>query len=247
MLDETRYFIQAVLAQNAPISTLLNADYTFVDSALATFYGLSSPDTGFARADLSGTPRRGLLHHASWLASTSHDATTPSYPARAISVLRLLCENPPPPPPDIDVNVPIPMPGASRRQQMAAETAQPTCRTCHAVLDPIAFSFDHFDGVGRYRETENGLAIDTSGSVHTFGNRDFVFDSSTNLVLQLASDPGLSRCYATNLAAAWVGAELSDPAANDYASRWDFAARDKGVRDAILAWVESPYFFTRAE
>lgn len=244
MLDETRYFIQALLAQNAPVSELVSADYTFVNASLAAFYGLPFQGDGFARADLSGTPRRGLLHHASWLASTSH-TFTPSYPARALSVLGLLCEYPPPPPPGIDIDLVEPMPGLSRRQRMELETRNPACASCHKILDPIGFSFDHFDRLGRYQETEDGLPLDTSGSAHTFNGRDFMFDSSTALALQLAADPGLARCYATNLAAAWVGTFPSEPAANDYAARWDFTARDKGLREAILDWVESPYFFTR--
>lgn len=130
---------------------------------------------------------------------------------------------------------------------MELETGDPTCASCHKVMDPIGFSFDHFDGVGRYQETEDGRPIDTSGSIHTFAGREFTFDSSTTLALLVASDPGLARCYAANLAAAWVGAYPNEPAAKDYAVRWDIAAHDKGVRDAILAWVESPYFFTRAE
>jgi hypothetical protein len=246
MLEETRYFIQSLLAENAPVSELLSADYTFADSSLAAFYGLNFQGTGFARTDLSGTPRRGLLHHASWLASTSH-GYAPSYPRRALSVLRVLCESTPPPPPGIAITPPEPTTGLSRRERMAHETASPACAGCHRVLDPIGFSFDHFDRVGHYQETEDGRALDTSGSIHTFGDRHFTFDSSTSLALQMAADPGLARCYAANVAAAWVGAFPNEPAAMDYALRWDLTAADKGLREAIFAWIESPYFFTRAE
>jgi hypothetical protein len=121
------------------------------------------------------------------------------------------------------------------------------CAGCHNVINPIGYSFDHFDGLGRYQETENGLAIDSSGFVHTFDERDFKFDSSTALALQLAADPGLARCYSANLAGAWVGLGAYEPAAANYGAHWASTARDKGLRDAILAWVSSPHFFTRAE
>jgi hypothetical protein len=130
---------------------------------------------------------------------------------------------------------------------MQAFTAPVMCAGCHSVLNPLAYSFDHFDGLGRYQETENGLAIDSSGFVHTFDGRDFKFDSSTALALQVAADPGLARCYSTNLAAAWTGSSVYDAPSVNYAAHWDATARDKGLREAILAWVSSPHFFTRAE
>jgi hypothetical protein len=51
------------------------------------------------------------------------------------------------------------------RQRLAAHTADSTCAACHRRLDPIGLSFEHFDAIGRWRDTENGSPIDSTGTL----------------------------------------------------------------------------------
>jgi hypothetical protein len=108
--------------------------------------------------------RGGLLGQGSILALTS-------YPTRTSPVLRgkyvldnLLATPPPPPPPDVPaLQAGEPEERATRtlREVMAAHRANPECEGCHAQMDPIGFAFEHFDAVGRWRESEGGLPIET--------------------------------------------------------------------------------------
>src|SRR5262249_34488578 len=41
----------------------------------------------------------------------------------------------------------------------------PTCASCHSHTDPVGLSLEHFDAIGAYRETDNGLAIDDTGKL----------------------------------------------------------------------------------
>jgi hypothetical protein len=41
-----------------------------------------------------------------------------------------------------------------RRQLMVEHVENPTCASCHRLMDPIGFGFEHFDAIGRYREQE---------------------------------------------------------------------------------------------
>jgi hypothetical protein len=250
MLEETRRFIEAiVLEQNAPIPLLLTADFSFIDSSLASLYGLNlTPERdaqGFARVDLSATPRRGLLHQASWLVSKSF--REPRAVWRATNMLELLCENVPPESPEVVTDLPMVDHLPTARARLAAFTARADCMECHAILNPLGFAFDHFDGLGAFRETDDGFPIDTTGRLRSFEGHNFEFASSTELVQQVGANPDFAKCYVQRWIETWAGLENSALAAADYASRWAAAkAANSGSRDAILAWIESEHFFTRA-
>ena len=51
------------------------------------------------------------------------------------------------------------------RQRTEAHRANPACASCHIRMDPIGFALENFDGVGRFRTTENGTALDVSGEL----------------------------------------------------------------------------------
>ena len=78
----------------------------------------------------------------------------------------LLNAAPPPPPPNIPA---LKTEGKqagetlSMREAMTQHRANPSCASCHARMDPIGFAMENFDAVGRWRDNDNGHAIDTSG------------------------------------------------------------------------------------
>jgi hypothetical protein len=121
----------------------------------------------FRRVTLDDERRRGLLGHGSILTVTSL-ATRTSPVVRGKWVLEnLLGTPPPPPPPDVP---PLPESAGgetltSMRERMEAHRANPICASCHTRMDPIGFALEHFDAVGRWRDTEGGTPIDTSGTL----------------------------------------------------------------------------------
>jgi hypothetical protein len=170
MRRETEGLIQHVIKEDLPIHTLLEADFTFLNERLAKHYGIEGVQGGeFRKVSLEGTPRRGLLGHGSILTLTS-------FPTRTSPVLRgkFILENilntpPPPPPPNVDE-----LEGDSRRgeqttlrQRLEKHRDDPNCSSCHALMDPIGFGLENFDAVGRWRDEERGLPIDSSDKLVT--------------------------------------------------------------------------------
>ena len=100
----------------------------------------------------------------------------------------LLSAPPPPPPPNVpalkteakDPGKPLTM-----RDAMVQHRANPACASCHARMDPIGFAMENFDPVGRWRDTDAGSAIDTSG-VFPDGQK---FDGMAGLKAALLSHP----------------------------------------------------------
>ncbi len=190
---ETGAYFGAFLRGEVAMDRFLTADFTYVDDALARYYGITAPGTGLRRASLAGSRRGGLLTQASLLLVNSHaDRTSPVRRGQWV-LNQLLCQPPPPPPPDVP---PLPtetMPTGSLRQRFEAHRASPVCASCHAQMDPLGFAFEHFDAVGAWRDTDSGFAIDTTG---TLPGTTRAFDGAAPLAALLAQDPRLPRCVA---------------------------------------------------
>ncbi len=165
---ETELFFESILRENRSVLDLLTANYTFVNERLARHYGIPNVyGTQFRRVTLTDQTRMGLLGQGSVL-------TVTSYPNRTSPVLRgkWILENilgtPPPPPPP---NVP-PLKeneeGAkpkSVRELMEEHRKNPACAGCHAVMDPLGFSLENFDGVGEWRTKDQSGPVDASGQL----------------------------------------------------------------------------------
>jgi hypothetical protein len=165
MREGTRLFLEkVVLAPGADVRSFFDSDQTFADAALAPFYGLTPPGSGFAQFTLpAASGRAGIMGQAAVIAAHSKsDHSSPT--ARGLFMLQaFLCTIPEPPPPGVSMD-PVVDPTLTTRQNLELLTSGPSCADCHAMFDPLGLTLEHFDSIGRYRETENGLAIDASGT-----------------------------------------------------------------------------------
>ena len=146
----------------------LTTRQTYLNPTLAMLYAVPAPDRdGFAAATLPADgPRRGLLGQASILTHYAHPVST-SATKRGVFVRDiLLCQPIPPPPADVDTSIPEPSADApTRRERVDAHLENEFCAGCHNLTDPIGLGLENFDGLGIYRELENGAVIDASGDL----------------------------------------------------------------------------------
>ncbi len=164
--QETELFFESVMRDDRSVLDLINADYTFLNERLAKHYGISNVYGSRFRRVVVGdnSSRGGLLRHGSILTVTSY-ATRTSPVIRGHWILKNLVGSPPPPPP---ANVPALKDNTvsatlSIRQRLAEHRAQAACAVCHNVMDPVGFTLENYDAVGRWREFELGTPIDASG------------------------------------------------------------------------------------
>jgi hypothetical protein len=183
MLQETRLFFEAILREDRSVLDVLGADFTFLNEPLARHYGIA--DTAgnlvgqkptrpggkpfhwneFARVNVAGTGRGGVLTQASVLAVTSNPTRTSPVKRGRWVLEQLLGTPPPPPPPDVP---PLerdgkPVAAGTLRQQMEAHRRDPACANCHAKMDPLGFGLENFDAVGAWRDQDAGATVDPSG------------------------------------------------------------------------------------
>jgi mono/diheme cytochrome c family protein len=165
---ETELLLESILREDRNVVDLLNADYTYVNEALARHYGIPGvKGSRFKRVTLQDENRRGLLGQSSFLLVTSV-ANRTSPVSRGKWVLEnLLGTAAPLPPPNVP---PLPesegaQQPASIRQKMEEHRANPVCAACHKIMDPIGFSLENFDLIGKYRTTDGGIKIDASAQL----------------------------------------------------------------------------------
>jgi hypothetical protein len=164
---ETTLFFNALVRENRPVSELIDGKFTFLNERLAEFYGVPGVHgPQFRRVDITDPNRGGILGQGSLLTVTSYPNRT-SVVQRGKWVLENLLGTPPPPPPP---NVPTLDPHGkdgklTMRQAMEMHRANPACASCHARMDPIGFALENYDGVGAWRDADNGVSIDASGKL----------------------------------------------------------------------------------
>lgn len=250
MLAETQTFVRHVILEgDGRVDTLLTADFSFLDADLAALYGVEGVDgDDLRRVSLAGTPRRGLLSHASLLAAGANAVeTSPILRGKRIRE-RLLCHTVPPPPNDVDTEIPPGDESTTMRERLQSHTTEPRCASCHQLMDPLGFPFEAYDPIGRHRELEAGRPVDTSGFVVGLGAIDAVVDvaDATELSEVLASSPEVEACVSRQLVRyALARRETRGEEEELDALAADFTAGGADIRALLLDIVLTRAFRTR--
>ena len=217
----SRRYVEEVVRNGGGLREFLTAPYAFADAELAPLYG-RSVEAGLARLDFATGERRGFLMQIGFLASNAYAIKTDPI-HRGLFVLRhLLCRDIADPPagasetplPEVDV------PPATTREEVTLLTSQATCLGCHLEINAPGFAFESFDAVGGARDTENGVAVDTSGELAIDGQH-FAFANAGELVERLADSAEARACYAAHYL--------------EFAHGRDLAPQDSTTRDALAA------------
>ena len=166
---ETELFLDDQLRADHSLLDLLTAEYTFVNERLAQHYGLDGVQgSQFRRVAFGDRRRAGLLGQGSILTVTSY-ANRTSPVVRGKWLLENILGAPPPAPPanvpPLDENDTDRAP-RSVRQRMEQHRANPVCASCHAQMDPLGFSLENFDAIGRWRDLdEDGAPVDAAAAL----------------------------------------------------------------------------------
>ncbi len=232
LTNETFLFCKDVLKRGS-LRDFLNSDKTFVNPRLADFYGLpfdgQDPQEmflGSSRGDefmrrmgkyrdedrwiqvALPNQRRGLLTHASILTLTSNPTRTSPVKRGKWVLDNILGDPPPPAPPNVpsleeSVGEKVKL---SLRKQLEQHRANPSCASCHKVLDPIGLGLENFDAIGQWRTKDEGMPI-VAESEFADGRK---FTSPRELLKLLEKDePKMARHFATQLLTYALGRGLT--------------------------------------
>jgi hypothetical protein len=213
MVQETRMLVGHLVWNDGNFMDVFTANYGFLNADLASLYGVPAPSGEFELVKFPpASHRAGLLGQASFLSSNAGPVET-SPTARGIFIReQLLCQHIPNPPPGVNTQVPEPTPDRplARRQRMQSHVDNPTCASCHRLMDPIGFGLENYDALGRWRAAEvlefegsgSGrnktppqtveLPIDNTGEIAGLANS--AFSDPTEIGRLLAGSRGCQEC-----------------------------------------------------
>lgn len=167
MREETRRFVEHVAFDSGDFSELFDADYTFVNDVLAAHYGIPGEfDDSFVQVQLPPDQRRGgILGHAGVLSVLAHvSSTSPTHRGKFVRET-LLCTSIPAPPPGVSTDLPVGDGTETLRERLEIHMTDPSCAGCHALMDPIGFALESYDGVGAFRTMDNNKPIDDTSEL----------------------------------------------------------------------------------
>jgi hypothetical protein len=195
-LNETRSFaLENVFSSRASFGALFDSNRSFVDSSLASLYGVAAPTgTQSVAVDLPRAQRGGVLTHVSVLSAYSHEADTGTVFRGKFVRERILCQSLPPP---LDGLVPPERKPNEKKttRQLWEELTQGSCQSCHVLMNSIGFSFENYDAIGRFRTTENGITIDPTGTLDLAGDANGSFTSGLELSRRIGSSETAKQCF----------------------------------------------------
>lgn len=229
-----------VWIEDGDFRDILDAEYTFVNQALADHYGVTYPGpTGFVKVPVpAGEKRGGIFGHAALLSVLSHvSSTSPTVRGKFVQE-RMLCVSIPPPPPGVVTDLPSVEQAKTMRERLALHQEEPICSSCHSVMDPIGFGLENYDGVGIYRTLDNGAPIDAVSEVD-----GVAFEGALQLGQVLREREQFSWCSVLNLyrhATGHVEAAGEVYQLRDVSDA--FIAADHRLQDAFVELVSSRAF-----
>ena len=180
---------------------LLTMPTVYADAQFSTAYGMTSNAASGTFAKLAMPPGRyeGLLAQPGMMARLA--GPNQSSPVRrGVFVFdKMLCQPLPPPPADLNIVPPEPNPNATTRERFAVHSKNGICAGCHSMIDPMGFGVEEYDGVGAYRDHENGKPVDNTGEI--VGAREATLNGKYAGARELGEKLGKSKqvhdCFAT--------------------------------------------------
>ncbi len=250
LLEETTRFVDETLRHgDGRLETLFTSPVSYLNSELAAYYGVTGPSgAAFERFEFPPGQRTGLLTQASFMATFAHEAQ-PSPVLRGKFIMeQVLCSPLPAPPANANATLPAADPSKTARQQLTELTSVAPCVSCHGLLNPPGFAFEHFDALGRYRERDGSRDIDTSGDLLGPGDLSGHFENHEDLLRLLSASETVRACVVGKWFTYTHGrGEGATDACSLQQMNEVFAKSDGNVRELLLSVVQTPAFLYRSD
>jgi hypothetical protein len=243
-----RFFVRLLLDEGGTVRDVLAADWSLYDDTLLDFYGIGGGGD-FAVGPLPDEGRKGIFGHGSLLATYAYpDQTSPVRRGLFIRQ-RLLCQEFGAPPanagaiPEID-------PNGTTRERFEQHSTDPACASCHVYIDDLGFGFEHYDAIGRWRDTDNGLPIDDSGllrDVEHFGDGTAEpFEGVSELADLIADSHRAKACFMTQALRFGTGESYESESCATQQLLASVDVENDPMRELFIALVRSEVFVKRA-
>jgi Cytochrome c len=199
--DSFELFLNDLLSsEEADFRRIFLDDDLYLNGRLAAYYGADLPaDAEFQKVRFQPETRAGMLTHPLILSGFAYDIeSSPIH--RGVFIARSLLgrriKSPPvavaPLAPDLHADL-------TTRARVHLQTSPALCQSCHAMINPLGFSLEHFDAVGRYRQEEKNQPVDATGAYMNPAGEQIAFNGSQELADFLVNSPETHTAFTEQL------------------------------------------------
>jgi cytochrome c553 len=179
---------------------LLLADDVYLNGRLAKFYGADLPaEAPFQKVRLNPEQRAGLLTHPFLMTTFAYTASSSPIHRGVFLARGVLGVSLRPPPEAVAPLAADLHPQLTTRERVALQTKSAACQTCHGVINPLGFTLENFDAVGRYRDRDNGRPVEATGTYQTRTGETVTFTGARPLARFLADSEEVQTAFAEHL------------------------------------------------
>lgn len=190
-------FVDEILwKRSSDFRELLSSDQIYLNGRLAAIYGADLPtDANFQPVSLPMQSRSGILSHPLLLSCLAYERNS-SPIHRGVWVSRgLLGRRLKAPPVAVSPLAPDLNPGLTTRERVSMQTSPQACQTCHSMVNPLGFTLENFDAIGRYRTEEKGKPIDATGTYISRSGDEAKFSTPTEFARYLVNSPECHEAF----------------------------------------------------
>lgn len=193
-----------VWSDTSDFRQLLLSNDVFLNTRLAKFYGSALPAGGTSETDFSKVKwdtehRAGVLTHPYMLAGLAYPKESSPIHRGVFVVRGLLGMTLLPPPEAVVPLAPDLHPNLTTRERVTLQTKADACVRCHGIINPLGFTLENFDAVGRFREKENDKIIDVSGQYETRSGEVAKFNGAKQLATLMAANEQVHSAFVQQL------------------------------------------------
>ncbi|MHB1423898.1 MAG: DUF1592 domain-containing protein [Gemmataceae bacterium] len=178
------------------------ADYLYLNGRLARLYGVphtQSEDALFQKISFKPGERAGILTHPYLMTTFAYTASS-SPIHRGVFLVRSVLGRSLLPPPEAFTPLPAELhPKLSTRERIDLQTRPQACQTCHGMINPLGYTLENFDAIGRFRDKEKDRPVDATGNYVTRKGASVKFAGVRDLAAFLAASDEVQEAFVEQL------------------------------------------------
>ena len=190
---------QVVWSEKSDYRDLLRADYLLLNDRLAKFYGKGDPGDGFQPVSFDPKQRAGVVTHPYLLAGLASSKTTSPIHRGVFLTRNIVGMALKPPPMAVTFDESHFNPTLTMREKITELTHNNSCMTCHSTINPLGFSLENFDAIGRWRTKDNNKPVNPVTEFENEDGKTIRLTGPRDIVNYVAEDPAGHRAFIRHL------------------------------------------------
>jgi hypothetical protein len=231
--------LEDLVQSGATFADTLTADYAFANADTAKLLGVTVTGQGFSKVKTNKAERAGFLTDPGLMAGLAKKNITAPVARGAFIRENLLC-TPLPPPPNGEIPEVVAKAGVSTKVLFEMHRKDPSCASCHALIDDVGLSFENYDPTGAFRTNdEAGKPIDPRGEIRALTGAETKYASPLELARYLSTNDVARSCAGSKLFQFAFGRDQTATDMCTVSQLGKTLGEGKSLRDTILSLTTS--------